>query len=158
MSAPAARLTDLHTCPLVTGVVPHVGGPIVGPCCPTVLVGGLPAARVSDQAVCIGPPDVIVKGSAGVFIGGMPAARIGDITAHGGVIVLGWPTVLIGDVSSASRSGIGASAGLIQLGGWGAGQGAALKTASQTGAPFCQKCEAAKRALEAHRREQGEST
>lgn len=76
--------------------IPHVGGPITGPGAPTVLVGGLPAARVSDMAVCVGPPDTIVKGSATVLIGGLPAARIGDTTAHGGSIVLGFPTVLIG--------------------------------------------------------------
>ncbi|GAB3437807.1 PAAR domain-containing protein [Massilia solisilvae] len=96
---PAARLTDMHTCPMVTpGVppVPHVGGPVVGPGCPTVLIGKLPAARVGDSLVCVGPPDAIVKGSATVMIGGMPAARMGDTTAHGGSIVLGLPTVLIG--------------------------------------------------------------
>lgn len=93
---PAARLSDMHVCPAVTGVVPHVGGPIITPCCPTVLIGGLPAARVTDQAVCAGPPDIIVKGSATVMIGGLPAARIGDMTAHGGVIVAGLPTVMIG--------------------------------------------------------------
>ena len=76
--------------------IPHVGGPIAGPGAPTVLVGGLPAARVGDMAVCVGPPDTIVKGSATVLIGGLPAARIGDTTAHGGAVVLGFPTVLIG--------------------------------------------------------------
>jgi|SRR5690606_33816029 len=96
MSKPAARVTDMHTCPLVTGVVPHVGGPIVGPGAPTVLIGGLPAARVGDTALCAGPPDVIAIGSFTVLIGGQPAARMGDVTAHGGVIVLGMPTVLIG--------------------------------------------------------------
>lgn len=95
---PAARLTDMHTCPQVTGVVPHVGGPILPPCCPTVLIGFLPAARVSDMATCVGPPDTIVKGSATVLIGNLPASRIGDMTAHGGVIVSGFPTVLIGEV------------------------------------------------------------
>lgn len=93
---PAARLTDMHTCPMVTGVVPHVGGPIVSPGEPTVLIGFLPAARVSDMCVCVGPPDTIAKGSATVMIGNMPAARIGDQTAHGGVIVVGCPTVIIG--------------------------------------------------------------
>jgi uncharacterized Zn-binding protein involved in type VI secretion len=92
---PAARLTDMHTCPMVTGVVPHVGGPITGPGAPTVLIGGLPAAHVGDLATCVGPPDTIVKGSMKVLIGGTPAARMGDLTAHGGVIVLGYPTVLI---------------------------------------------------------------
>lgn len=93
---PASRLTDMHTCPMVTGVVPHVGGPIVAPGAPTVLIGSLPAARVSDQCVCVGPPDVIVKGSATVLTMGMPQARIGDNTAHGGVIILGMPTVIVG--------------------------------------------------------------
>ena len=93
---PAARITDMHTCPMVTVLVPHVGGPILPPGCPTVLIGGLPAARVGDMATCVGPPDTIVKGSATVLIGNMPAARMGDNTAHGGVIVLGCPTVMIG--------------------------------------------------------------
>lgn len=95
---PAARLTDMHVCPMVTpGVppIPHVGGPIVSPGAPTVLIGGLPAARVSDMAVCVGPPDTVIKGSPSVLIGGLPAARMGDSTAHGGVIVLGCFTVLI---------------------------------------------------------------
>ena len=96
MGKPAARLTDMHTCPMATGPVPHVGGPISGPCCPTVLIGKLPAARVSDMAVCAGPPDSIVLGSPTVLIGKMMAARIGDMTAHGGVIVMGFPMVLIG--------------------------------------------------------------
>jgi uncharacterized Zn-binding protein involved in type VI secretion len=86
----------MHTCPMVTGVVPHVGGPILGPGAPTVLIAGLPAAVLGDSATCVGPPDTIIKGSATVLIGGKPAARMGDSTAHGGVIVLGAPTVLIG--------------------------------------------------------------
>ncbi len=91
----AARIGDMHVCPMVTGLVPHVGGPIaVG--CPTVTIGGMPAARVGDMAVCVGPPDVIAMGSSTVTIGGMPAARLGDMTAHGGVIVMGCPTVMIG--------------------------------------------------------------
>ena len=93
---PAARISDMHVCPMVTGVVPHVGGPISGPGVPTVLIGGMPAATVGDMLVCTGPPDVIVKGSATVLIGGKPAARMGDTTAHGGSIVLGCPTVMIG--------------------------------------------------------------
>lgn len=95
----AARLTDLHTCPMVTpGLppVPHVGGPIVGPGAPTVLIGKMPAAVMGDNAVCVGPPDSIVKGSATVLICGKPAARVGDLTAHGGTITLGCATVLIG--------------------------------------------------------------
>jgi uncharacterized Zn-binding protein involved in type VI secretion len=96
MEMPAARMTDMHTCPMVTGVVPHVGGPILPPCCPTVLIGDLPAARVGDMATCVGPPDVIALGSFTVLIGDQPAARMMDMTAHGGVIVVGLPTVLIG--------------------------------------------------------------
>ncbi len=93
---PAARLTDLHVCPALTVLVPHVGGPIVGPGAPTVLIGGLPAAVMGDNVVCVGPPATIIKGSATVLIGGKPAARMGDNTAHGGVITLGCPTVMIG--------------------------------------------------------------
>jgi uncharacterized Zn-binding protein involved in type VI secretion len=96
---PAARLTDMHQCPMITpGIppIPHVGGPIVGPGAPTVLIGGLPAAKLGDLAVCVGPPDSIIKGSATVMIMGLPAARLGDSTAHGGAIVIGFPTVLIG--------------------------------------------------------------
>jgi uncharacterized Zn-binding protein involved in type VI secretion len=97
MGQPAARVGDMHTCPMVTGVVPHVGGPILPPGAPTVLIGGQPAARATDMATCTGPPDTIAKGSATVLIGGMPAARVGDSTAHGGVIIPpGCPTVLIG--------------------------------------------------------------
>jgi uncharacterized Zn-binding protein involved in type VI secretion len=92
----AARVGDMHVCPLVNGVVPHVGGPVLPPGCPTVLIGGQPAARVGDMLTCTGPPDVIIKGSATVMIGGMPAARMGDNTAHGGTIVIGCPTVMIG--------------------------------------------------------------
>lgn len=86
----------MHTCPMVTALVPHVGGPITGPGAPTVLIAGVPAAVVGDICVCTGPPDSIVKGSATVLIGGKPAARMGDTTAHGGVIVVGAPTVIIG--------------------------------------------------------------
>lgn len=94
---PAARLTDMHTCPMVTGTVPHVGGPIVSPGCPQVLIGFLPAARITDQCICVGPPDVIVKASTSVMIGGLFAARLGDTTAHGGVIIPPCcPTVIIG--------------------------------------------------------------
>lgn len=96
MGTPVARLTDMHACPMVTGTVPHVGGPVSGPCAPTVLFGGLPAARVSDMAVCVGPPDIIVQGSNTVLVCGLPLARMGDMTAHGGAIVAGLPTVLIG--------------------------------------------------------------
>ena len=93
---PAARIGDMHTCPMVNpGPVPHVGGPIsMG--CPTVIIGMMPAARVGDMAICVGPPDAIAKGSMTVFIGGMPAARLGDLTAHGGLVAMGCPMVMIG--------------------------------------------------------------
>jgi uncharacterized Zn-binding protein involved in type VI secretion len=99
VSLPAARAGDMHVCPMVTpGLppIPHVGGPVLPPGCPTVLVGKMPAARATDMCVCVGPPDVIAKGSVTVLIGKMPAARMGDLTAHGGTIVMGCPTVLIG--------------------------------------------------------------
>ncbi len=93
---PAARISDMHTCPMVTGVVPHVGGPIVKGD-PNTLIGFMPAARIGDAVTCVGPPDTIIKGSATVMIGYMPAARIGDSTVHGGVITLGHMTTMIGD-------------------------------------------------------------
>lgn len=96
MGQPAARTTDMHVCPLVTGTVPHVGGPILGPGDPTVLIGGLPAAVMGDTCSCTGPPDTAILGSATVLIGNKPAVRLGDTTAHGGTIVLGEFTVLIG--------------------------------------------------------------
>ncbi len=99
MGMPASRITDMHVCPMVTpGLppIPHVGGPIVKPGTPTVLIVGLPCATITSMCVCVGPPDVVVKGSATVLMGSLPAARIGDSTAHGGAIVLGAPTVLVG--------------------------------------------------------------
>ena len=99
MPMPAARITDMHVCPMVSPTVPpvpHVGGPILPPCCPTVFIGFLPAARVGDMCVCVGPPDVIAIGSPTVLIGFMPAARVLDTTLHGGKIVVGFPTVLVG--------------------------------------------------------------
>lgn len=96
MGQPAARINDMHVCPMTTGTVPHVGGPILPAGEVTVLIAGLPAARLGDMATCTGPPDTIVAGSGTVLIGGMPAARLGDSTAHGGTIILGEFTVLIG--------------------------------------------------------------
>jgi uncharacterized Zn-binding protein involved in type VI secretion len=88
---------DMHVCLMITVLVPHVGGPIMPPGCPTVLIGGLPAARATDMAVCVAPaPDIILPGGSTTLIGGMPAARVGDPTAHGGVITLGCFTVLVG--------------------------------------------------------------
>jgi uncharacterized Zn-binding protein involved in type VI secretion len=96
---PAARITDMHVCPMQTPAIPpipHVGGPVVGPGAPTVMIGKMPAAVIGDSCVCVGPPDAIVKASATVMIEGKPAARMGDTTAHGGSIVVGLPTVMIG--------------------------------------------------------------
>lgn len=92
----AARVGDMHTCPMVNGTVPHVGGPIIPAGCTTVLIAGQPAARVGDMCTCTGPPDTIARGSATVTIGGMAAARQGDSTAHGGTITMGCATVIIG--------------------------------------------------------------
>jgi uncharacterized Zn-binding protein involved in type VI secretion len=92
----AARITDMHVCPMTSGPIPHVGGPVLPPGVVTVLIGGLPAATVGDMAICTGPPDTIIVGSTTVIIGGKPAARMGDTMAHGGKIIAGCPTVLIG--------------------------------------------------------------
>lgn len=96
MSRPAARISDMHVCPLVNGLVPHVGGPILPPGGLPVLIGSLPAARLMEACICVGPPDLIATGSATVLVGGRPAARMGDATTHGGTIVGSLPTVLIG--------------------------------------------------------------
>lgn len=99
MGQPAARVGDMHTCPMVTPAVPpipHVGGPILPPGVPTVLIGGMPAAVLGNICTCVGPPAPIIKGSFTVLIQKRPAARMGDNTGHGGVIVMGCPTVLIG--------------------------------------------------------------
>lgn len=135
MGQPAARISDMHTCPMVNGVVPHVGGPVISGC-PTVLTGSLPQARISDKLVCVGPPDVIVKGSATVLVGGMPAARMGDTTAHGGVIVMGCPTVLIGDYSSGGGGAGTARPAFANA----AAQADALRDAAKSGVPFCELC------------------
>lgn len=97
MGQPAARVGDMHTCPIVDpGPKPHVGGPVLPAGAPTVLIGGQPAARVGDLCTCLGPPDTITKGEPSVFISGSPAARLGDSTSHGGVVSVGLPTVQIG--------------------------------------------------------------
>jgi uncharacterized Zn-binding protein involved in type VI secretion len=127
---PAARITDMHTCPMVTpGVppIPHVGGPILPPGSPTVLIGFLPAARVTDMATCVGPPDVIAMGSPTVLIDFLMAARMGDETVHGGVIIMGEPTVEIGEAGGGGAGGGGA-------------QGAAMSAAAASGNPFCEIC------------------
>jgi uncharacterized Zn-binding protein involved in type VI secretion len=145
MSQPAARIGDMHVCPMVTGIVPHVGGPIMPPCMPTVITGSMPQARVTDMCVCVGPPDVIVKGAMTVLVGGMPAARMGDMTAHGGVIVMGFPTVLIGDAGGGGGAGGGGSAVMASSGVGGPAndmkaQAKALIGAAKDGTPFCEVC------------------
>jgi len=119
---PAARIGDMHVCPMVTGVVPHVGGPIsMG--FPTVMIGFMPAARVGDMATCVGPPDAIALGSMTVMIGNMQAARMGDLTSHGGTVAMGCPTVIIGDVG---------------MGGAGTANGKCMAAAKAAGTPFIQ--------------------
>lgn len=150
MGKPAARITDMHTCPMVTpGLppIPHVGGPVTGPGVPTVLIGGMPAAVMGDMCVCVGPPDTIIMGSTGVFIGGKPAARMGDPTVHGGVITVGCPTVLIGEVSPGSPvppvTPLPVKAAISQMGSSAsakAGQVITLKSAAKSGVPFVEKC------------------
>tara|TARA_R110000787_G_scaffold35508_1_gene91167 strand:- start:8 stop:307 length:300 start_codon:yes stop_codon:yes gene_type:complete len=96
---PASRLGDMHVCPMVTpGVppIPHVGGPITGPGAPTVLVGKIPGSVIGDVCVCVGPPDAVAKGSATVMMCKKPSTRMGDMSAHGGSIVVGLPTVMVG--------------------------------------------------------------
>jgi uncharacterized Zn-binding protein involved in type VI secretion len=92
----AARIGDMHVCPMMVGNVPHIGGPVINASAATVMIAGLPAATVGDMLTCSGPPDTIIKGSATVMIGGKPAARMGDSTAHGGTIIAGAATVQIG--------------------------------------------------------------
>ena len=96
MPMPAARVCDMHICPRTTGPVPHVGGPILPPGGIPVFIGGMPAARVGDLLICVGPPDVVAQGYPKILIGGRPVARMGDRTGHGGVIILGYPNVVIG--------------------------------------------------------------
>lgn len=156
MGLPAARVTDPHVCPMFSGLVPHVGGPIIPPCAVTVLTGGLFQARLGDMLVCVGPPDVIVKGSPTVIVMGSLAARMTDNTAHGGMIVMGFPTVLIGESgggsggsssSSTTKTSMGQSyATTMQIPEGAtiapAQQAGVYKNAAKTGTPFCERCTA----------------
>jgi uncharacterized Zn-binding protein involved in type VI secretion len=158
MGKPAARISDMHVCPMVTpGLppIPHVGGPIIGPGCPTVLIGGMPAAVMGDMCVCVGPPDTIILGSTGVFFGGKPAARMGDSCAHGGVVVLGLPTVLIGGTMSGTANAPAvlaqAATGLDSDSEAKVAQVAALLEAANKGVPFCEECEKRKRSKQHER-------
>jgi len=155
MGKPAARIGDMHVCPMVTPgtpPIPHVGGPIVGPGCPTVLIGGVPAAVMGDSCVCVGPPDTIILGSTGVLIGGKPAARMGDQCAHGGTIVVGMPTVLIGEAGGGGGGGIAVMPVNVILDVMKTmpadmqtkmAQVVTMKQAAENGTPFCEKCAAA---------------
>ena len=153
MGKPAARIGDMHVCPMVTPgtpPVPHVGGPVVGPGVPTVLIGGMPAAVMGDMCTCVGPPDTIAIGSTGVLIGGKPAARLGDMTIHGGTVTVGLPTVLIGETMPGAPPVVVVVPGISNLRQVAstltqpskayANQAAALTEASGSGVPFCQKC------------------
>ena len=157
MSEPAARIGDKRVCPMVTPgtpPIPHVGGPIIGPGCATVLIGGMPAAVMGDMCVCTGPPDTITLGSTGVLIGGKPAARLGDMCGHGGAIVVGCPTVLIGEISPGGLAlmRLMLIAMLLKIKGFEGGEAGALavrqmlslQQAAVSGAAFCEVCEAAK--------------
>ena len=96
MGMPAARLGDSHACPAFNGPVPHVGG-VISTGAPTVLIGKLPAARMGDVTICVGPPGTVLAGSPTVLIVGQPAARLTDSASHGGAITgPGCPMVLIG--------------------------------------------------------------
>ncbi len=141
MSKPAARIGDMHLCPLFTpGLppIPHVGGPITGPGVPTVLIGGMPAAVMGDMCVCVGPPDSIILGSTGVLIGNKPAARMGDMTAHGGSIIIGCPTVLIGEISPGTimtKTSLTILEQMPQK-----EQATSMTQAAEEGKPFCEVC------------------
>ncbi len=143
MGRPAARVGDMHVCPMFDGPKPHVGGPVLPPGKPRVLIGGLPAATVGNLCFCASAPDMIIMGSLGVFIGGQPAARLGDPTAHGGRIVVGLPTVLIGDIGSVS---VGMNSFAPELGNISPefqrtlNQALTLKEAANNGTPFCEVC------------------
>jgi len=146
MSKPAARIGDMHVCPMVTPgtpPVPHVGGPIIGPGVPTVLIGNMPASVMGDMCTCVGPPDSIILGSTGVLIGSKPAARMGDMTAHGGTITLGCPTVLIGEISPGTvmtKTSLTILEQFIPEAAETAQQVLSMQQAADAGTPFCEVC------------------
>ena len=131
---PASRLTDMHVCPMLTALVPHVGGPITAPGAPTVMIGFMPAARMTDLVTCVGPPDVILMGSPTVLIEFLMAARMGDPTAHGGVIILGEPTVEIGEAGMGSPGAVVVTPPPGGGGGGGGGSSSPASGPSETGA------------------------
>lgn len=127
----AARVGDHHTCPKCEpGPVPHVGGAILPTGASSVLIHGMPAARVGDRSKCNGPPDTIVMGESSVLIANSPAARVGDPTSHGGVIVAGCGCVQIGRLA----------------------QAIVMQEAAKSGAAFCEECARKKAAEEAKKR------
>ena len=93
---PVATIGSMHVCPMVTGYIPHVGGPVSGPGMPGVTINGQPIAVMGDMCTCVGPPDTIVQGCPGVTVNGKPVATIGSMTAHGGQITVGVPGVTVG--------------------------------------------------------------
>ena len=104
---PAARMGDMHTCPLVSpGPVPHVGGPIsmgsIG-----VMIGGSPAARVGDLATCTGPPDSIAMGCPTVLIGGVAGGGGAGAGGGGG----GSGNAVAAEETSSADSGAGGGGG-----------------------------------------------
>lgn len=153
MGKPAARIGDMHVCPMFDGPKPHVGGPIIGPGVPNVLIGGMPAAVMGDMCVCVGPPDMVALGSTGVLIGGRPAARMGDQCAHGGRIIIGMPTVLIGEVGKGSVGMSSITMGAMQNIAKTipkevqkkllpqAAQVITMMQAAENGSAFCEKCD-----------------
>jgi len=93
---PVATIGSMHVCPMVTGYIPHVGGPVSGPGMPGVTINGQPIAVMGDMCTCVGPPDTIVQGCPGVTVNGKPVATMGSMTAHGGQITVGVPGVTVG--------------------------------------------------------------
>ena len=150
MGKPAASVGDIHVCAMVTsGVhsIPHIGGPILPPGCPTVFIGGMSAAGMGNMCTCTGPPDSIILGSMGILIGGKPEVRMVDSTVHGGMIAAGCPTVLIGEVGAGSPPSpvvapmVKAAISSINPGdAANAAQVIALKEAAADGVPFCEEC------------------
>lgn len=146
MGKPAARVGDMHVCPMQTPAVvpiPHVGGPLLPPGVPTVLIGGMPAAVMGNMATCVGPPDSVVLGSTGVMIGGRPAARMGDMCAHGGTIAIGFPTVLIGETMPGAPPVVVVVPKVKPIKEVTAQVGV-MQAAAKRGTPFCEICEKAK--------------
>ena len=104
MTKPAARITDNHVCP-AANPNPHVGGPVMPPTSLDVQMANLFAGRATDKALCAGPVDFIVVGSATVSVNNMMAAYLGSQTMHGGAVVMGAPNVLVGGAPAGATLG-----------------------------------------------------